>query len=192
MTIHCVTRYLFSPLLPWLHAQCKPFLSFIHSTKKGEERGEKEGNRGLKDDESGRKQKPDGFLSWLSSRCRLQQTAASMRPGEETGRQLCGNADPDCSYQLCCRQNKSTTHKTLPQFKTLHTHVCAMQPFSYDGCWLWFWILGLISTLKKQDFVAHLWTFNIWSYCRHLLSFTQNSRGVVKPAHSVISGKKRV
>lgn len=160
---------------------CPPF----RVQKKGEERAGKErnGTETLKDDESGRKQKPDGFLSWLSSRCRLQQTPASMQPGEETWRQLCGNADPDCSYQLWSSQNRSTIHKENAawiisnHYIHTHTHTHAMWPLSYGGCWSRFCILKLISKLKKQVFVAHLWTFDIWSYCRHSLFFLTQQPG---------------
>lgn len=108
--------------------------------RRGRREAKRKGTEALMDDESGRRQKPDGFLSWLSSRCSLQQTPAAMQPGEETRRQLCGNADPDCSYQLCSSQNRSTIHKkTLPEsFQTItHTHT------RHTAIIVW-WLLELV------------------------------------------------
>lgn len=131
MTVYCVTSYPPpSPSLrPRRHTQCQPLPSFIKSRKKGG--GERrKGTEALKDDESGRKRKKKktktGFLSWLSSRCRLQQTPAS------TGRLIL-----PISRGAVKTESLSVTHThthTYTQrrrhFKPLHRHAL---PLLSDG-----------------------------------------------------------
>lgn len=138
VTVYCVTRYLFTPSSPdSCHAQCNPLLSFIRHTKKGEGRGEKEGKgtEALKDDESGRKRTPDGFLSWLSSRCSRCQPPCNREGRREGGG--CGNADPNCSRQLSAVKTEapSTATHCLSHFEPLYTRTHTMLPLSCDGCW---------------------------------------------------------
>lgn len=124
VTVYCVTRYLFTPPPPPLipaklnATRCCPSFG-VQKRGRGEEK--RKGTEALKDDESGRKRKPDGFLSWLSSRSSRCQPPCNREGRREGGG--CGNADPNCSHQLSAVKTEapSTATHCLSHFEPLYT-----------------------------------------------------------------------